>query len=408
MSSRCRNSKSRQKIRDSCNSCSSQKIRCSKERPSCARCINKGLECSYSFSQRTGRRARTRSSSVGTVTSLINSTIDPSALGLGVDDLGDFSSHQPVTQSFSPLLHGGNAVFSGTNANAIDDAAGFQELESGIPWELLWSNTGIIPHNLLGNSTEVASTQNNAHLPLCTPSDPWPSLRPATASSTTKPTAPASQEQPVKQTTGTHSLGQDCMMLALQVVLDLHISQSSCLTAASDPMIMQSSSKRDARDIDAVLFQNRDAIKSVNKVLDCPCSADQSVALACYLAVAKVLAWYGAAIGFDDGQRRGSGDSNQPMADRIVPRPIFIGRYCLDPEAQRSVRANVVLTELREHILPLLLKLPKHFISSLARPDQGSLATSSSSSRASDGQPCALRDQLKNVIQEANTISKGA
>lgn len=60
------------KKRESCDACSSQKtrygpsyaalccfshsIRCSKARPSCSRCISKGIDCVYGISRRTGRR----------------------------------------------------------------------------------------------------------------------------------------------------------------------------------------------------------------------------------------------------------------------------------------------------------------------------------------------------------------
>ncbi|OHX01095.1 aflatoxin cluster transcription factor-related protein [Colletotrichum incanum] len=48
----------RRRVRKSCNACSSQKIRCGKQRPRCQRCELKGLECAYSMSMRTGERPR--------------------------------------------------------------------------------------------------------------------------------------------------------------------------------------------------------------------------------------------------------------------------------------------------------------------------------------------------------------
>ncbi|EMF17167.1 uncharacterized protein SEPMUDRAFT_34261, partial [Sphaerulina musiva SO2202] len=40
------------KLRDSCEICASAKVRCSKEKPSCSRCINRGLKCEYGLSRR--------------------------------------------------------------------------------------------------------------------------------------------------------------------------------------------------------------------------------------------------------------------------------------------------------------------------------------------------------------------
>jgi len=46
------------KLRESCNSCSALKIRCSKARPSYGRCAARNIECNYSISMRNGRPAR--------------------------------------------------------------------------------------------------------------------------------------------------------------------------------------------------------------------------------------------------------------------------------------------------------------------------------------------------------------
>lgn len=44
------------RLKDSCDTCSSSKVRCDKDKPSCSRCSEKGLSCVYSFSRRAGRR----------------------------------------------------------------------------------------------------------------------------------------------------------------------------------------------------------------------------------------------------------------------------------------------------------------------------------------------------------------
>ncbi|PIB00654.1 Aflatoxin biosynthesis regulatory protein [Cercospora beticola] len=51
------------KLRDSCEICASAKVRCSKEKPSCSRCINRGLKCEYGLSRRNGRSATNNNSS---------------------------------------------------------------------------------------------------------------------------------------------------------------------------------------------------------------------------------------------------------------------------------------------------------------------------------------------------------
>ncbi|KAI1322291.1 hypothetical protein F5Y16DRAFT_43117 [Xylariaceae sp. FL0255] len=58
--------RTRQKYKDSCTHCAGAKVRCSKEKPQCMRCNERGLECSYGLSYRYGRLpARTKLNAAG-------------------------------------------------------------------------------------------------------------------------------------------------------------------------------------------------------------------------------------------------------------------------------------------------------------------------------------------------------
>ncbi|KAI8623871.1 hypothetical protein F5Y19DRAFT_344897 [Xylariaceae sp. FL1651] len=60
--------RTRQKYKDSCTHCAGAKVRCSKEKPRCTRCHERGLECAYGLSYRYGRLpARAKLSSSGYV-----------------------------------------------------------------------------------------------------------------------------------------------------------------------------------------------------------------------------------------------------------------------------------------------------------------------------------------------------
>ncbi|KAL9035089.1 MAG: hypothetical protein Q9214_006750 [Letrouitia sp. 1 TL-2023] len=50
------------KLRDSCESCAASKVRCSREKPTCNRCAERGADCQYAVKQRTGRKFRRRDS----------------------------------------------------------------------------------------------------------------------------------------------------------------------------------------------------------------------------------------------------------------------------------------------------------------------------------------------------------
>nr|POE52286.1 trypacidin cluster transcription factor [Quercus suber] len=48
--------KAHRKLKESCNECGFAKVKCSKEKPQCLRCKERGLSCGYDFSSRAGRR----------------------------------------------------------------------------------------------------------------------------------------------------------------------------------------------------------------------------------------------------------------------------------------------------------------------------------------------------------------
>ncbi|KAI1490978.1 hypothetical protein F5X96DRAFT_633607 [Biscogniauxia mediterranea] len=50
-----RQTRTRQKYKDSCKHCACAKVKCSKDKPICARCSERGLTCSYDLSHRYGR-----------------------------------------------------------------------------------------------------------------------------------------------------------------------------------------------------------------------------------------------------------------------------------------------------------------------------------------------------------------
>ena len=317
-------------------------------------------------------------------------------------------------------------------ANVFEDADSvFHDFNSGVSLDFLWSDSAETPtsYNTVVNSTGTAGPPPNIGplSPYSQPNDKWQSMQntdsAAAPDTVTSSTSPAfTQEQrtnPARSSSQPYHQGQDCLALALQIIYDLHISRERCKVAASDPMTCMQTPKNDLRDVDAVLFLNRDAIKSVNKILGCPCSADNSVALACYLAAAKIVEWYEAAIGTAVDETQDTNNSNNcdrmpedetrlcSMSDRIVSRPIFMGKYCLDAEVHRSVRAKVVLSELREHIQPLIGRLPKYQVSGpgFQEAKYGS-SLPSTFSKDSDGQTCALRNRVRKIIREANNINK--
>jgi hypothetical protein len=137
----------------------------------------------------------------------------------------------------------------------------------------------------------------------------------------------------------------DCMALALQVVNELSVMRETCMVATSNPTTCTEFTKMELRDVDTVLFINRDAVQSIKKILDCACSSDQAVTLACYLATTKVVEWYGAVIEAvgewpNESDHFSKNSGHQPsqniMAERIVARPVYIGSEYWDTKRSKT------------------------------------------------------------------------
>ncbi|KAF2795488.1 hypothetical protein K505DRAFT_195049, partial [Melanomma pulvis-pyrius CBS 109.77] len=396
----------RRKIRESCNNCSAQKIRCAKQRPSCARCSSKGLECNYSYSQRTGRRAsssNTQRDQPGS-TSLLATANSPTAIG---DPRSLFGIQKSMTPTMSPRV----AQTSTYPAASPNDA-----------YLNIFDDSSFLPaFSMIDDTTSLSSVSNNASetedpilsLELSSsyidPNNQWQDVLSAVSTRTQGALKPALEqdqtETSIHPPDKAYQRGHDCMALALRVVYNLNVMREPCHIATSDPMAYIQSSENEARDVDTVLFHNRDAAQTIKKILDCSCSTDSTVTLACYLAATKIVDWYGAAIGAagePSGEEACSNtalDHNsvrRAMVDRIIARPIFMGRYCLDPEVQRAVRAQVVLSELKEHVQPLISRLPKYYVSGFDAGDESSF-----SKGLNGNQSCVLRNQLRAVIQTA-------
>ena len=438
------------KIRDSCTSCSNQKLRCSKERPACERCVTRGIECNYVVSMRTGRPPRT-STSNGSNSSNGGGPRSGSGSGSGSNSNSgagssrNTSPRQPQRTSnpaqdeaTSTVQQTGWAMPSPTSSSTFphdSDMAGddslwseqasislSNELESlfgtdnsgflgfnpflPIPDQPMMSdiNTSVpLPPSGMAPSsappqasmgpatTTVPHRQSRTHPPLVS--------RPSQQTPIPKPVAlPNKQQHPVGTDKSCHGRRQNCMATLFELTLDMYVSDQTCNTSTSSRDSVTDvhlRNQQQARDVDAVLFRNREAIHTLTKTLDCPCSTDQSISFAAYLLASKIVAWYGAILGVEsDTPLEGEAST---IASWIKAKPISIGNYRLDAKAQRSVRANVVLGELRTLVQPMIDNMPlfrSSNVNDMGRP--GAVAK----------EDCMLRQQMQWIVEAATQSSE--
>jgi hypothetical protein len=196
---------------------------------------------------------------------------------------------------------------------------------------------------------------------------------------------------PVDPTTvSTAGCGQSCLSNIVRLV-----QQNSYIPRACSQAPTKSSGSGDARDVDAVLFQNREAVRVLNRALDCACASQPSVVLSAYLLISSMVAWYRAVLDIQttspEPQRHDS------ISGKIIANPIFLGTFCLDAEAQRNVRARIVLAELRSQVQPLLAKMPQFYSSPTGTAETATLPPL-------DAQRCMVREQLQAVVAEARRL----
>nr|E1ACQ7.1 RecName: Full=Notoamide biosynthesis transcriptional activator notL; AltName: Full=Notoamide biosynthesis cluster protein L [Aspergillus sp. MF297-2]ADM34145.1 trancriptional activator [Aspergillus sp. MF297-2] len=88
------------KVRDSCQSCATSKIKCPKEKTSCSKCQARGIECQYFFARRPGRR---RENSTGHPTSCTSTstTANSSSSSSRSSNSSSSSSTSPPSSSSS-------------------------------------------------------------------------------------------------------------------------------------------------------------------------------------------------------------------------------------------------------------------------------------------------------------------
>lgn len=368
---RCR--KREQKVRNSCNACGAQKIRCSKERPKCHACAVKGICCVYSMSRRTGERLPTMEADSRT----IGSTYTSQASGQTLTPVRTPSSNESMT----PMPSESSAPTG--RPPSIDHQHAHGDVQDDIVWMLDSTFDSHVHDNLhdfgtgTHGSTDAARNSPPGHFNMLSIPEfetfqlltgsytPAPyteqceaaalqAKRPECAmsgetSSTASPRSRNSESRPGRTS--------DCASVALALVVDFHITARGCLTADKD--VAGRADREydivDTHDIETVLSRNREAVKKLNSILDCQCSRTREVLVTIYLAISKAIRWYAGILGNDSNACEDQ--ASAALFGRIVTKPVFMGSYCLDTQASRIVSAHIVLTQIKEHVAPLVKRL---------------------------------------------------
>lgn len=343
------------RLRASCDACYLSKVKCGKETPTCARCLNHAQVCTYSPSQRVGkpRRLREEHQSRNNITHDSNTTKASSSRSAS-----DASVHPPpyswnvnfdpsVTSSasrvnldgdMSMLWHRTFPAAEGERGSFIDDAS----YTSSIP----------SPPNSLSTPVEsVFDYQIASQGPSCTPermSNPM-----------------HHQQQQSLISNELMLLHDDLPQLYFPQLQDLpHLPENSphlncnCSTNTFDILrTLHEQSSNTA--FDRVLAANKSALNSVSVILTCPCRRDSTSIMTLAVAITKIMSRY-QSIGHPYAKSVTATDAVESPATTPLATPITLGAYRLDSAEGEQIKKQVILSELRK-VDGLLVKFQERF-----------------------------------------------
>lgn len=375
------------KLRESCDSCLTAKVKCSKSRPICVRCLSNGATCGYSPSSRAGRKHRNASAN------------EPARITTRRPSAAEFTQTAPPTPVYLPLMHpmpeNQNHSMEHPNLKFYPDSSSHEESRrrhSGMDESGSATQAGVDPADFFPTppfgddfaesleqfspqayfrdlscaaTAASPSTSNTSHasinpiwtphenhesnytLPYALPSFQIPpdlmTIGQAALSSTN-----ASPKMAVPRANGRpgdkpKSAGCDCFAVCLQALQTLH--NHSWLPNSAQP---------GALPFDVVLTINQVAMRECATMLECDkCVSKIGSSISTMLLATifgKIISLYGSACFF----RFGASTGNQAVVK------LALGAYTLTGEDRRLLEMEIILLELRK-VESILLTYQERF-----------------------------------------------
>lgn len=337
------------KCRGSCDACTKSKVRCSKEQPSCQRCINQDVVCHYSPALRYRKRSsRSTPTEPRTPSHDHHSPFSASELSSALSSERDREKSPDETSAainpFSPPPVVSPDVSFGIGHNFPEyrdensTAWNMEMLAGGIPngqFEMDPSNQSSLrdwvdqplfpsPHDQILDYENGFQSYFNTMTP-----------EPAVVSA-------SSSYSCLNALNGNTGYSQGCTNVAFSTLHSLQASFPSC------NLVPPSSKPAPSPSVDWVLKNNKIAISHVLDILDCPCSVSQHFALLLTLMSSKILAWYSAILQNDSSSCSPKSTASPSYPEKVTHSPITIGAYQLSGEHHSKMIAQLVLTELKK------------------------------------------------------------
>ena len=386
------------KLRESCDSCLIAKVKCSKTRPVCVRCLGNGATCGYSPSSRAGRKTRSAVATEAAKTSRkYDTTTEPAEITPPTPSYIPLMQHPIVENQDGSIVHP-NSIFHRPNSSLprenpsrrhsvienrvsmTQGAADLTDFFQSPPFSEDFGDTFLqfSPQTYLQdpNHPNAASPRNSncpdpaisAWTPNGSPYHPFSPLQfpddlvsfdqgssSHLASSPEIPALEGDNSQLLVPPGGEAKSTCDCFAVCLQALQTLH--NHSWTPASAQPGGLP---------FDVVLNINREAMRGCATMLDCEKCVSQSGSSISTMLLAtifgKIISLYGSACLF----RFGPSPRNQAVVK------LAFGAYTLTGEDRRLLEMEIILLELRK-VESILLSYHERFRDAQAEKDESSV-----------------------------------
>ena len=248
------------KLRSSCDSCGTAKVKCDRGRPECSRCATLGLTCVYGLSHKFGKPPRKR----------------PGA------DL-EATTEKRICSSCTTESRDNHKIMNFEEPQSVNELT--QATFSGLVTDILPYSCGITTASGINEHNQLTETFYPSLL-----LEEWPQLDSLGAGLEVPSASALKPTSAVSTRSGSHE-SHSCPRESYEIFRDLicpspslHAPESNSVTASAQ--------------LDQVLHFNRNAIDRLSKLLECRCAKSGHRAMVHASIISRILIWYQQAAGW--------------------------------------------------------------------------------------------------------------
>ena len=347
------------KLRDSCHSCAVSKVKCHKEKPTCARCAKRGVACEYFETKRAGRKHDTRPKQTKSVPQGLP------AQSFSTSETGLLTSHN-LTQP-SLMQHTSSQPDFLPDILATPDLASSSTLTASsfdfddfLASPISSCEPELSDFDVLDQPQFDCRSLNSDFLDFdgaaasLIPEDTFSFIGEPVFELPAQ-SKPQSLPDSRESTASDGSFFQDfcweskccCLIRALDLLKQL-IPNASTVCMYSRRHDYESTTSP-VPTIQSVIAKNEQTIEAISSMLQCPCSQDDYLLAIMSLVVFRVLGWYTAVMDGSQNPSWSHADSRQqPLyhSEQGLQSPLVMDGYCIDGEDQCRMIAQLILSGL--------------------------------------------------------------